>query len=150
MVFIDLSTGMKRLHDTFVALAGRLQSVHQQVESHKEQYLNLRKYILKDPTDVFSKTPKQQKVVEVVLPSNNVPTIQGPTPFSTFGAGNNGMMMMAPQQIPNKPPPAYPTGNTSLSKYEIIKLCNILVISEKKYKNCSNLNDTKIIISIMS
>lgn len=108
---------MRRLHDTFVALAGRLQSVHQQVESQKEQYLNLRKYILKDPTDIFIKPMKDVKDIEKkTVPLQNVPSVPGPTPFSTLGASNTGMMMMAPQQVPNKPPPAYPTGNTTLSK----------------------------------
>ncbi|CAB3225501.1 unnamed protein product [Arctia plantaginis] len=49
----ELTLGIRRMHESLVALAGRLQAVHTQVEAQKEQYLNLRKYILKDPTNVF-------------------------------------------------------------------------------------------------
>ncbi|CAF4952471.1 unnamed protein product [Pieris macdunnoughi] len=49
----ELTMGMRRMHESFVALAGRLQAVHAQVQAQKEQYLNFRKYVLKDPTDVF-------------------------------------------------------------------------------------------------
>ncbi|XP_075981955.1 nuclear pore complex protein Nup58 [Anticarsia gemmatalis] len=49
----ELTLGIRRMHESLVALAGRLQAVHTQVEAQKEQYLNLRKYVLKDPTNVF-------------------------------------------------------------------------------------------------
>ncbi|CAG4938050.1 unnamed protein product [Parnassius apollo] len=51
----ELTLGIRRMHESLVALAGRLQAVHTQVEAQKEQYLNLRKYILKDPTNVFDR-----------------------------------------------------------------------------------------------
>lgn len=52
-MFTELTLGIRRMHEAFVALAARLQAVHSQVEAQKEQYLNLRKYVLKDPTNVF-------------------------------------------------------------------------------------------------
>lgn len=113
---------MRRLHDTFVALAGRLHSVHTQVESQKEQYLNLRKYILKDPTDIFMKPmSKEAQALDVVLRGLGAnKTISGPTPFSSFGAPFGVNMIVNQQQqtqTPNKPPPAYPANTTSLSKF---------------------------------
>lgn len=51
--------GIRRMHESLVALAGRLQAVHTQVDAQKEQYLNLRKYVLKDPTNVFD-TPSRK------------------------------------------------------------------------------------------
>lgn len=44
---------MSKLHESFVAIAGKLQAVHQNVQSKKEQYLNFRKYVLKDSSNVF-------------------------------------------------------------------------------------------------
>lgn len=111
---------MRRLHDTFVALAGRLQSVHTQVESQKEQYLNLRKYILKDPTNIFLTQVKEPTLAPTcsVQSINKTPSLSGPTPFSSLGTVNLSMMS-TPQQIPNKPPPAYPS--SSISKLSFIK-----------------------------
>lgn len=58
-VFSELTMGIRRMHESLVALAGRLQAVHTQVEAQKEQYLNLRKYILKDPTNVFDEPSRK-------------------------------------------------------------------------------------------
>lgn len=55
----ELTMGIRRMHESLVALAGRLQAVHTQVDAQKEQYLNLRKYVLKDPTNVFD-TPSRK------------------------------------------------------------------------------------------
>lgn len=122
-LFTELSVGMRKLHETFVALAGRLQSVHTQVESQKEQYLNLRKYILKDPTNIFLKPTKEIKTIEATLQSFNNNNISGPTPFSSLGAPGMGMMM-PPQPAPSKPPPAYPANNTTLSKFSNCRFSN--------------------------
>ncbi|GJQ65405.1 hypothetical protein Trydic_g7515 [Trypoxylus dichotomus] len=80
----DLAVGMRRLHETFVALAGRLQTVHNQVESQKEQYLNFRKYMLNDDTNIFE-TPKAQNILNITLSSFDYkpPSIaSGPSPFN--------------------------------------------------------------------
>ncbi|CAH2088092.1 unnamed protein product [Euphydryas editha] len=62
----ELTLGIRRMHESLVALAGRLQAVHTQVEAQKEQYLNLRKYILKDPTNVFD-TPSPSASLDQIL-----------------------------------------------------------------------------------
>lgn len=73
---------MSKLHESLVAVAGRLQSVHAKVQQQKEQYLNFRKYVLKDNTNVFDSIKASGK------PSrNSIEKItSGPTPF---GPGNN-------------------------------------------------------------
>ncbi|XP_028166054.1 probable nucleoporin Nup58 isoform X5 [Ostrinia furnacalis] len=53
----ELTLGIRRMHESLVALAGRLQAVHAQVEAQKLQYLNLRKYILKEPAAAFDPQP---------------------------------------------------------------------------------------------
>jgi nucleoporin p58/p45 len=79
--FSELTLTMRRLHDSFIALAGRLQTVHNSVETQKEQYLNLRKYFLKDSTNVFEEQSKKSLggMKPVV---SGVKISPGPTPFS--------------------------------------------------------------------
>lgn len=81
----ELALAMRRLHDSFVALAGRLQTVHNSVETQKEQYLNLRKYFLKDSTNVFEEHAKKS-AAGVIKPSNDTDVSPGPTPFSVLGS----------------------------------------------------------------
>ena len=77
---------MRRLYDSFVALAGRLHSVHSQVKAQKEQYLSLRKYILNDASDVFDEAARSRVNADSVLGGGRAyqssRTMVGPTPFS--------------------------------------------------------------------
>ncbi|XP_011503550.1 PREDICTED: nucleoporin p58/p45 [Ceratosolen solmsi marchali] len=81
----ELTMAMNKLHESLVAVAGRLQGVHSKVQQQKEQYLNFRKYVLKDNTNVFEDTKSNEKSCR-----NNIGKItSGPTPF---GPENRGFL----------------------------------------------------------
>ncbi|XP_012274638.1 probable nucleoporin Nup58 isoform X2 [Orussus abietinus] len=77
----ELTMAMRKLHDSLVAVAGKLQGVHAKVQQQKEQYLNLRKYVLKDSTNVF----EDIKINGRTSKNNFGKVTSGPTPF---GPGN--------------------------------------------------------------
>ncbi|XP_076223390.1 nuclear pore complex protein Nup58 isoform X2 [Nomia melanderi] len=74
----ELTMAMSKLHESLVAVAGKLQGVHSKVQQHKEQYLNFRKYVLKDNTNVF----EDIKVDGKTSRSNIGKITSGPTPFA--------------------------------------------------------------------
>lgn len=74
----ELTMAMGKLHESLVAVAGRLQGVHTKVQQQKEQYLNFRKYVLKDATNVF----EDIKVVSKTSQNNIGKITSGPTPFA--------------------------------------------------------------------
>ncbi|XP_059610933.1 nuclear pore complex protein Nup58 [Phlebotomus argentipes] len=90
----DLKRGLHQIHESFIALAGRLYEIHQKVEVQKEQYLNMRKFCLKDFTDVFEEAEKREDPRELSKIS------KGPTPFSTLTSINLGQTG-APTSAPN-------------------------------------------------
>lgn len=73
----ELTMAMSKLHESLVAVAGRLQGVHFKVQQQKEQYLNFRKYVLKDSTNVFEDITSTGKVSR----SSIGKITSGPTPF---------------------------------------------------------------------
>lgn len=79
----DLKRGFKQINESFISLAGRLHEIHQKVEAQKEQYLNLRKYRLRDNTNVFAKLDAQEDKVDTSR------ITAGPTPFSNITAISN-------------------------------------------------------------
>ncbi|PSN40192.1 hypothetical protein C0J52_12891 [Blattella germanica] len=103
----ELALAMRRLHDSFVALAGRLQTVHNSVEVQKEQYLNLRKYFLKDSTNVFEEQAKKLNAGGI-KPITNVKIAPGPTPFSVLGS-QHGFGLLPSNTTDQKP--SFPSGN---------------------------------------
>ncbi|XP_003689643.1 nucleoporin p58/p45 isoform X1 [Apis florea] len=80
----ELTMAMSKLHESLVAVAGKLQGVHSKVQQQKEQYLNFRKYVLKDNTNVFEDIKIDGKTSR-----NSIGKIPGPTPF---GPGNKSFL----------------------------------------------------------
>ncbi|KAH8315150.1 hypothetical protein KR059_011724 [Drosophila kikkawai] len=77
----DMMRCFRQLSESFMSLAGRLHEVHQRVEEQKEHYLNLRRYRLRDATNVF------ERIDNPPLPSVEPQRISsGPTPFSNITA----------------------------------------------------------------
>lgn len=72
---------MSKIHESLIAVAGRLQNVHAKVQQQKEQYLNFRKYVLKDNTNVFDSITANSKSTR----NTTGKITSGPTPF---GPGN--------------------------------------------------------------
>ncbi|XP_034952685.1 nucleoporin p58/p45 [Chelonus insularis] len=81
----ELTLAMSKIHESLIAVAGKLQGVHAKVQQQKEQYLNLRKYILKDSTNIFEENKSNSKNSQ----SNIGKITTGPTPF---GPGNKNFL----------------------------------------------------------
>ncbi|XP_053969650.1 nuclear pore complex protein Nup58 [Anastrepha ludens] len=76
----DLKRGFRQINESFISLAGRLHELHQKVETQKEQFLNLRKYRLRDTTNVFAQIDNPESKVDTTG------VTCGPTPFSNISA----------------------------------------------------------------
>ncbi|XP_044254631.1 nuclear pore complex protein Nup58 isoform X2 [Tribolium madens] len=109
----DLALGLKRLHETFVALAGRMQSIHSQVETQKEVFLSLRKQAIKDNVNPFEKMDKNMEAMHTIMKNALRATppnlASGPTPFNTIALGSNNLAIASQQAQP-----PFPTTTTSL------------------------------------
>lgn len=79
----DLKRGFRQINESFISLAGRLHEIHQKVEAQKDQYLNLRKYRLRDSTNVFAQLDNPEAKVDTTR------ITAGPTPFSNITAISN-------------------------------------------------------------
>ncbi|KAG8235587.1 hypothetical protein J437_LFUL016186 [Ladona fulva] len=83
----ELTTSLRRLHESFVGLAGHLQDVHKTVEEHWEQYLALRRRFyrhLPTPSTLSANTATNSGSDMSSLDS--ITARPGPTPFSRIGA----------------------------------------------------------------
>lgn len=86
----DLKKGLQQIHESFIALAGRLHETHQKVEAQKEQYLNLRKHLLHDKTNVFEEEATAERQRTMANQSS------GPTPFASMFGINLGVSSSGP------------------------------------------------------
>ncbi|PVD34703.1 hypothetical protein C0Q70_05980 [Pomacea canaliculata] len=98
----EIFTLIKRLHESFVALAAQLQQVHEAIKGQKEQFITYRRVFHGDTKDIFQSTkpvsrPSQRRLVDT----------SGPTPFP--GVANPAAAAMASiltKQQPHGPPVA--------------------------------------------
>lgn len=77
----ELTVIMHRLHDTFVALAAQLQTVHQAIQVQKEQFMNYQRLIHGELSTVF--LPRKDGIKDL-MSSSKVPVTIGPAPFSNM------------------------------------------------------------------
>uniref|UniRef100_A0A1Q3F2Y8 Putative nucleoporin nup58 n=2 Tax=Culex tarsalis TaxID=7177 RepID=A0A1Q3F2Y8_CULTA len=110
---MDLKRGLQQIHESFIALAGRLHETHQKVEAQKDQYMNLRRYLLRDNTDVFDVKQTSGSTDSSTSSARFSSAIStGPTPFSTLmGAGMNLSAAAAAKQTQDTT--MWPRGPTS-------------------------------------
>jgi nucleoporin p58/p45 len=71
---------MKKLHEAFMLLAGRVHTVHTALQNYKEDYLTHRRRVLGDPTDIFATSKGHASAKSAVVSQLNK-IGSGPFPF---------------------------------------------------------------------
>lgn len=69
---------MKKLHEAFVQLAGRVHTIHTTLQNYKDDYLTYRRRVLGDSSDIFSKGQSAAKS-SAIAQLNKIGS--GPSPF---------------------------------------------------------------------
>ncbi|XP_043271001.1 nuclear pore complex protein Nup58-like isoform X2 [Venturia canescens] len=100
----ELTAAMSKIHESLIAVAGRLQGAHAKVQQQKEQYLNFRKYVLKDSSNVFEEITKYNEKNSRMSVGR---ITSGPTPF---GPGNKSFLSSSAMNTGGRPP-SYGTPN---------------------------------------
>lgn len=70
---------MKKLHEAFVLLAGRVHMIHTSLQNYKDDYLTYRRRVLGDPTDIFATKGHTTTKSALVSQLNKIGS--GPSPF---------------------------------------------------------------------
>nr|CAG4649666.1 EOG090X0D34 [Scapholeberis mucronata] len=75
----ELMGTMKKLHEAFVLLAGRVHVIHTSLQNYKDDYLTYRRRVLGDPTDIFASKSHTATKSALVSQLNKIGS--GPSPF---------------------------------------------------------------------
>lgn len=75
----ELMGTMKKLHEAFVLLAGRVHMIHSTLQNYKDDYLSYRRRVLGDSTDIFANKGLALSKSSVVSQLNKIGS--GPSPF---------------------------------------------------------------------
>lgn len=75
----ELMGTMKKLHEAFVLLAGRVHMIHTTLQNYKDDYLTYRRRVLNDPTDIFASKSHVSSKSSLVSQLNKIGS--GPSPF---------------------------------------------------------------------
>ncbi|XP_046452713.1 nucleoporin p58/p45-like isoform X1 [Daphnia pulex] len=75
----ELMGTMKKLHEAFVLLAGRVHMIHTSLQNYKDDYLTYRRRVLNDPTDIFASKSHAPSKSVLVSQLNKIGS--GPSPF---------------------------------------------------------------------
>lgn len=79
MHILELMGTMKKLHEAFVLLAGRVHMIHTSLQNYKDDYLTYRRRVLNDPTDIFASKSHAPSKSVLVSQLNKIGS--GPSPF---------------------------------------------------------------------
>ena len=71
---------MKKLHEAFMLLAGRVHTVHTALQNYKEDYLTHRRRVMGDSTDIFASSKGHTSAKSAVVTQLNK-IGSGPFPF---------------------------------------------------------------------
>lgn len=98
----QLPQTLERLHQTFIALAAGLQIILSTMDKLKQRYLNYRRQVLGDTSDVFQRKKEKKDAV-----------IKGPSPFAELSNLSVLAMAQLQAQPQNQPPNTGFTGANS-------------------------------------
>ncbi|XP_043233368.1 nucleoporin p58/p45-like [Amphibalanus amphitrite] len=94
----ELMRSIRQLHETFVWLAGHLQTVHEKVQALKDHYLAYRRTVVGDTSDVFA----ARSSAAPARPASPPPPRPGPSPFAV---DRNAAAAAVAQALGQPPPP---------------------------------------------
>ena len=75
----ELMGTMKKLHEAFVLLVGRVHTIHSALQNYKDDYLTYRRRVLGDSTDIFANKTGAGTTLTMVSHLNKIAS--GPSPF---------------------------------------------------------------------